>query len=927
MICKSHSAFAFRLLVIIGFASVQTKAQVESHGIIVDKGCSVGLCIGDTTVCEFAVSYNDDFGDTTQLIEAWDSVDTDGDTVGDVRVPAVGNLEIVAAQGNTTCTIGGSLPCNIGPANSTLSGLPGEPLPGVVVFIQDQYVIQPDDVSPLRDQAHLVYRDLCDNPDTEGCNEIQDEATASASSSVPDCDDQDPCTVDSCDAGVCFNESVCIDPDFCNDDNICTADVCDETADGCCTHEPIPCESRECFDNTGCDPVAGCLYESVCTDPGFCDDGNVCTADSCDDGIGGCCVHDPIPCPERPCFEVVGCDPVAGCLYESVCTDPDFCDDGNVCTADSCDEGVDGCCLNEEIPCAPRECFINSGCDPTTGCQYESVCTIADFCNDNDVCTVDTCDDSLGGCCSYEPVVCEERPCFTLIGCNQATGCEYEPVICDDGDSCTVDTCNPVTGACGFEPRDCNDGNVCTEDRCDPLTGRCVNTVLDPAPAGCTEEPGWNKYNWTAEWTGNESNYISLYSGLPKGAQPFLALDNGPDGPGRPDPEQANRRILRGFVVAWAVDNTGYQVSWNHLTGIATMVLYDHREAWEYEAYAFQTPRISGPGTRVGAVGGRLELNGADYDSAFNQLLLDFFASGASPFSIPAQQSWAMVETDVTLLPLIQDLRQNNIGPVYTKAHFDVWNANEDFLSHTDRCLWCWDQVLLSDIAQPNNFLLSQLQTDKGKARIDGIASPSVCDAPNCCPRWDEKCKQSFEFYNNGLRAPICSEDTPLVGVANKIIAFSGPSASMAYGGVTLTGQGFEAGRIDSDLPSQPEPAVESPEDRVTRGSGIVEPIDEQRLVTTRSTTVQENGVATETQLSCGDGPCTRAGASKKGSLLVFPSVELKFEGVPQADGTMEWRLIQDTFLSITNDYPADVDVHFLFVNGDDPRRAVVGSE
>lgn len=444
--------------------------------------------------------------------------------------------------------------------------------------------------------------------------------------------------------------------------------------------------------------------------------------------------------------------------------------------------------------------------------------------------------------------------------------------------------------------------------------------------AGHTEEPGWDKYDWTATWTGNESNYFSLYTGQPKGAPPYLGLDNGIDGPGRPDPEDVDYRVLRGFVLAWAVDNAGYQVSWNHLSGIATIVRYDDQEAWEYGAYAFQTPQVSTPGVRVGGVPGRLELNGADYDAAFDRLLLDFYASGSAPFSNSAQQLWAMVDTDITLLPLVQDLRQNGIGPVHTAATFDVWNSNEDFLSHTSHCLWCWDQVLLSDLAQPNNFLLDQLQTDKGKARIDGLAGPSVCDDPNCCPRGDEDCKRLFAFHNNGQRAPMCSEDTPLVGVANKIIAFSGRSAARAYTGVTLSGQGLEAGQIDSDLPSQPEQAAEPPLGASTGRIAPVQLVSVPRDRGSREAAAdnKSNTIAGEAQLDCGDGACHRVSASNKGSLLVFPSVELRFEGVTGTDGTTEWRLAQDTFLSITNDFSSDVLVHFVFVNGDDPRVASI---
>jgi len=68
-------------------------------------------------------------------------------------------------------------------------------------------------------------------------------------------------------------------------------------------------------------------------------------------------------------------------------------------------------------------------------------------------------------------------------------------------------------------------------------------------------------------------------------------------------------------------------------------------------------------------------------------------------------------------------------GPVTTKASFSIWNQNEVKFSGTHRCITCWDQTLLRDYDIPNHFLRDNLQTDKGKARIDGLAS-QLCDNP-----------------------------------------------------------------------------------------------------------------------------------------------------------------------------------------------------
>ena len=56
------------------------------------------------------------------------------------------------------------------------------------------------------------------------------------------CDDEKPCTIDSCDAnGDCTNTSKLdtATPDGCDDQDECTTDSCDPT-DGECKHAAIP---------------------------------------------------------------------------------------------------------------------------------------------------------------------------------------------------------------------------------------------------------------------------------------------------------------------------------------------------------------------------------------------------------------------------------------------------------------------------------------------------------------------------------------------------------------------------------------------------------------------------------------------------------------------------------------------------------------
>jgi hypothetical protein len=53
-----------------------------------------------------------------------------------------------------------------------------------------------------------------------------------------------------------------------------------------------------------------------------------------------------------------------------------------------------------------------------------------------------------------------------------------------------------------------------------------------------------------------------------------------------------------------------------------------------------------------------------------------------------------------------------------------------------------------------------------------------------------------------------------------------------------------------------------------------------------------------------------RVSASEKGSLIIWPKVELKFDD--------NGDVIQDTYISLNNDFEGDVHVQFYFVQGDD---------
>ena len=212
--------------------------------------------------------------------------------------------------------------------------------------------------------------------------------------------------------------------------------------------------------------------------------------------------------------------------------------------------------------------------------------------------------------------------------------------------------------------------------------------------------------------TANEAAYWSAATGFPKmvgqfheGVEPY------------PDPEGSNEMIVRGFIVLFATDQENQQIRWNHLYGSAAIGHYEGA-AWEYNAYAFQAldPVVNG---QVVGVPGRIELDGSNYAPCFETLLLDFFASNdlSDPEFPSAFGDGIMIDTDLTMLIMNLDLTQGG-QPFTTKADFWIWNQNEDS-RRAHVCFTCWDESLLSNLGGP--FVIENLQTDKGRARIEGI--------------------------------------------------------------------------------------------------------------------------------------------------------------------------------------------------------------
>lgn len=110
-----------------------------------------------------------------------------------------------------------------------------------------------------------------------------------------DCDDQNACTDDKCNAHSCDyipNDALCdfdgLDDFYGGLDGICISGVCEEN----------PCDDGDTCTNDWCHPTEG----ECRTPPVDCSDRNTCTDDTCDAETGEC-IHTPVPDGQSCCLE------------------------------------------------------------------------------------------------------------------------------------------------------------------------------------------------------------------------------------------------------------------------------------------------------------------------------------------------------------------------------------------------------------------------------------------------------------------------------------------------------------------------------------------------------------------------------------------------------------------------------------------------
>ena len=338
----------------------------------------------------------------------------------------------------------------------------------------------------------------------------------------PLCDDDNPCTLDTCgDNGepLCRHKMIfdcCLYPVDCNDGDPCTLDLC-QPQTLACTHQPLPgcCNlDAECTDgnpctidscaNHACRNVVSPTQPGCCIADANCVDVNPCTIDFCKQepsdsyktchhtSPGGtqCCLVDPDCADEMPetidTCENYECQHLVDPEY-CLAGPPQYCDDDDPCTIDDCNLFAH-LCTHVPLP----EC-----------------CKADDECGDGNLCTQDIC--QLGPhVCTHEWIpwccmmpqdcvpymtdidTCKVPACIAnecrLLHIPQEDCCIVDE-DCDDGDACTEDQCNPGNNQCSHIPKGkgcCNAIGDCVEDD-DPCTHvKCIaDECIYQATQGC----------------------------------------------------------------------------------------------------------------------------------------------------------------------------------------------------------------------------------------------------------------------------------------------------------------------------------------------------------------------------------------------------------------------------------------------------------
>ncbi|EGC37361.1 hypothetical protein DICPUDRAFT_46567 [Dictyostelium purpureum] len=233
-----------------------------------------------------------------------------------------------------------------------------------------------------------------------------------------------------------------------------------------------------------------------------CEGNDKCRVYSCDSSKG--CVSTPKVCiNEKPkCFDL-SCDSTRGCVYTPKYNDlgrdacfETTCDekigykktpiktcpaDDNLCTIESCSITAGGCISTPKVMDTSDPCSNNT-CNPKNGEAYGGSIPNCEACKCPDkFCQIKECPGDVNKC-AYTDIKYDNINACTQRACNKTNGQIYEiPHTSCFGDTCNTYTCDSKTATCtSNSTKVCDDNDICTLNEC--KNGECIFT-----PRSCND--------------------------------------------------------------------------------------------------------------------------------------------------------------------------------------------------------------------------------------------------------------------------------------------------------------------------------------------------------------------------------------------------------------------------------------------------------
>jgi sugar lactone lactonase YvrE len=274
-------------------------------------------------------------------------------------------------------------------------------------------------------------------------------------------------TAGSCCSAACrflTNETRCDDGTVCNGRETCQAGTCTAGT-------PLVCDDHNPCTADTCDPTNGCRHTPV-TDGTACGGRTVCNGATCQ--AGTCTPGTPIDCDDHNPCTTDTCDPTNGCQH-TLMTDGTACDDATVCNGhETCQAGT--CTAGTPLACDDGNLCTTDTCDPTNGCQHAVgnagvVCRpAAGVCDVAETCT------GTSAACPPDAFV----PAMTV--CRPAAGaCDVAETCSGDAADCPADQLLPAGTTCRPAQFACDEAEMCggTSATCPPDAIKPENALCD----------------------------------------------------------------------------------------------------------------------------------------------------------------------------------------------------------------------------------------------------------------------------------------------------------------------------------------------------------------------------------------------------------------------------------------------------------------